>query len=144
MCPRSDIYKPKWEWETGNHTNMPANVDPHILPVHRKTFCPKLSRIFCVTRLPNTAPEHPIDSPQVQSWSGMSQYRRNSAGHPSGLRWLSYMPQSDSARNREKCRETVERGPWGSPSSITWLQTRKHLSIPGEYKKVPQGWRISP
>lgn len=49
---------------------------------------------------PNAAPKHSVDSPQVQSWSGRSQYRRSSAGHPSGLRRLSYTPRSDSAGNQ--------------------------------------------
>lgn len=84
-------------------------------------------------------PQHPVDSPQVQSWSGRSQYRRNSAGHPSGLRWLSYMPQSDSVRNKENCHEIVKREPWDSSFSFPWLQTGKHRTISGKYKKSPKG-----
>ena len=67
---------------------------------------------------PNTAPKHSVDSPQVQSWSGRSQYRRNSAGHPSGLRWLSYMLRSDSARNKNAVKQW-RGGPLDSFSPFT-------------------------
>lgn len=93
-----------------------------------RSSCSQESKEYSVS--PNTAPKHSVDSPQVQSWSGRSQYRRNSAGRPSGLRWLSCTLQSDSARNKSAMRQW-RGGPWDSFSPSTWLQTGKHLSIPG-------------
>lgn len=83
--------------------NMTVNLETHIHKVHWDTFLPYTlkSQEYNTPPLHCPPPQHRADSPQVQSWSGRSQYRRNSAGHPSGLRWLSYMPQSDSVRKKK-------------------------------------------
>lgn len=106
--------------------------------------CPKLLRPKSTTCHPHTAPQHPVDSPQVQSWSGRSRYRRNSAGRPSGLRWLSYTPQSDSVRNKEKCHEMVEGDHEIHLLHFLDFRLENSPTIPGKFKKVPQGWRICP
>lgn len=62
---------------------------------------PHLSFPFLASPAPNPLP-YLADLPQGLSWSGRSRYKRNSVGRPSGLRWLSYMPQSDSTKHNEK------------------------------------------
>lgn len=103
--------------------------------------CPKFNKIeygmlwpssLCLAWQPIPTLPCSADLPQGLSWSGRSQYRRNSVGRPSGLRSLSYMPQSDSTKQKEKIQ-----WPWNLSFSSPGLQTWKHIVLSGTVEGLP-------
>lgn len=82
----------------------------HTLEICREPSCPKFMKRGAWYATPFLPPSNPLpcpaDLPQGLSWSGRSQCKRNSVGRPSGLRWLSYTPQSDSTKHNEKYKGT--------------------------------------